>query len=62
MRTWTDDEVVTHVGYYLRYAEEIGRPASMVGYHLWRFADSPTEARVRLYGWDRAVSDARAVA
>jgi len=60
--TMTDPEIVTHVGYYLRWADEIGRPPTLEGYHLWRFQDSPLEVRVRLYGWERAVGEARAAA
>lgn len=54
--------IVTHVRYYLRWADEIGRPPTLEGYHRWRFSDSPTAVAVRQYGWDRAVTEARAAA
>lgn len=54
------DAIVHHVGLYLKFAGEMGWEPSLVGYHYWRWDDSPTESDVRAYGWERAISEATA--
>lgn len=58
MKSYSRGELVEAVSLYLRFCAELSRPATLDGYHRWRFRCDPPAHVVRVAGWEELVAEA----